>query len=188
MRNVVCRRGDGDGKRFLQLNGSNDYAMVMGGSAFPGAFTYEISVRPAELGREVGLLSTAYNNQIQIWLMQDGAVKVAHQSEREVLEGGKKVARRRVDSFVGAAKLSSGRWARIAVVYDLRKVVLYIDGTECGSVESASSRQAEWINHVILGAKCAGLCNPAAHFKGDIRQIRMYGRNLSPSEFIGAKR
>ena len=82
MRNVVCRRGDGDGKGILQLNGSNDYAMVMGGSAFPGAFTYEISVRPAELGREVGFLSTAYNNQIQIWLMQDGAVKVAHQSER----------------------------------------------------------------------------------------------------------
>ena len=96
--------------------------------------------------------------------------------------------RGRVDSFVGGAKLTPGRWSRIAVVYDLRKVVLYVDGIECGSVESAPSRQAEWINHVIIGAKCGGLWNPTAYFKGDIRQIRMYGRNLSPAEFIGTKR
>ncbi len=71
-------RRDADGRGYLAFDGSNDYVTVMGGTAFPGAFTYELSVRPAELGRECGLLSTAYNNQIQIWLMPDGAVKVAH--------------------------------------------------------------------------------------------------------------
>ena len=155
-------RRDADGRGYLSFNGSNDYVMVMGGTAFPGACTYELSVRPAELGREVGLLSTAYNNQMQIWLTADGFVKVSHQSEKEVQEGGKKVSRKRVDSFVSDAKLVPGQWARIAVVYDLRKVSLFVNGAAAGSVESAPSRQAEWINHVVLGAKCGGLWNPTA--------------------------
>ena len=160
----------------------------MGGTAFPGAFTYELSVRPTELGREVGLLSTAYNNQIQIWLANDGAVKVAHQSEREVVEGGKKVVRRKVDSLTSDVKLTPGRWVRLAVVYDLRTVRLFVDGAQAGAVSSPPARSAEFINHVVLGAKCGGLWSPTAHFKGDMRQVRMYGRNLSPSELIGARR
>ncbi|MBQ6914525.1 MAG: LamG domain-containing protein, partial [Kiritimatiellae bacterium] len=185
-RSIFCR--DADGRGYLSFNGSNDYVMVMGGTAFPGAFTYELSVRPTELGREVGLLSTAYNNQIQIWLANDGAVKVAHQSEREVVEGGKKVVRRKVDSLTSDVKLTPGRWVRLAVVYDLRTVRLFVDGAQAGAVSSPPARSAEFINHVVLGAKCGGLWSPTAHFKGDMRQVRMYGRNLSPSELIGARR
>ena len=177
-------RRDEDGRGYLSFNGSNDYVMVMGGTAFPGAFTYELSVRPAELGREVGLISTAYNNQIQIWLMVDGSVKVAHQSEHESVEGGRKVARQRVDSLRSDAKLAPGRWAKLAVTYDLRRLALYVDGAPAGSVSSPPSRQAETINHVVIGAKCGGLWNPTANFRGDIRAVRMYGRNLSPDEFL----
>ena len=177
-------RRDADGRGYLAFNGSNDYVMVMGGTAFPGAFTYELSVRPAEIGREIGLLSTAYNNQIQIWMAMDGSVKVSHQSDRESVEGGKKVVRKRVDSFKSDAKLAPGKWTKLAVVYDLRTVTLFVDGVPAGSVVSPPSRQAETINHIVIGAKCSGLWNPAAHFKGDIRAVRMYGRNLSPDEFL----
>ena len=177
-------RRDADGKGYFSFNGSNDYVMVMGGTAFPGAFTYELSVRPAELGREVGLLSAAYNNQIQIGLAADGAVKVSHQSEREAHEGGKKVTRKRVDSFASEAKLVPGQWARIAVVYDLLTVRLFIDDVLAGSVSSPPARSAEMINHIVLGAKCGGLWTPTAHFNGDMRRVRMYGRNLSPSELL----
>ena len=66
---------DPDGRGYLTFNGSNDYVMVMGGTAFPGAFTYELSVRPAALGREMGLLGTA-NGQVNVTLLADGALRV----------------------------------------------------------------------------------------------------------------
>jgi hypothetical protein len=177
-------RRDPDGEGYMSFNGSNDYITVMGGTAFPGACTYELSVRPAETGQDAGLISTAYHNQMQIWLMKDGSVKVSRHSDREVTENGKKAVRSQLDSFVGNVKLRPGRWTKIAVVYDLRTVTLFVNGVMAGSMSSPPSRSAEWINHVIIGAKYSGIWNPSAHFKGDIRSVRMYGRNLDPSEFL----
>jgi hypothetical protein len=68
----------------------------------------------------------------------------------------------------------------------LREARLFVDGAQAGAVLSPPARSAEFINHVVLGAKCGGLWNPTAHFRGDIREVRMYGRNLSPAEFLGA--
>ena len=71
----------------VEFNGSNDYLIVQGGTVFPGAFTYEMSVRPAEIGREMGLLGTC-NHQIHLDLLADGRVKAWRASPREVASGG----------------------------------------------------------------------------------------------------
>ena len=108
--------------------------------------------------------------------------------ERRDLEDGRKVVRGKVDSLTSDVKLTPGKWVRLAVVYDLRTVRLFVDGAQAGAVLSPPARSAEFINHVVLGAKCGGLWNPTAHFRGDIREVRMYGRNLSPAEFLGGRR
>ena len=85
---------------------------------------------------------------------------------------------------VSTEKLEAGRWTRLAVVYDLRRLRLYIDGKFQGEVDSHPIRNQEWETHLMIGAKCKWVWEPIAKFKGDIRRIRVYGRNLSPDELL----
>ena len=85
---------------------------------------------------------------------------------------------------VSEARLAPGKWTKIQVTYDLRKLRLYIDGRLQGEVESAPIANHEWETHLIIGAKCSWVWNPKDNFKGDLRNIRIYGRNLAPSEFL----
>lgn len=177
-------RSGGDGKGFLQFNGSNDYLIVQGGTAFPGAFTYEISVRPDGIGREMGLLGTC-NNQIQVDILADGRVKAWRASPREGAGG---VRTRDEDKWTSEVtsetKLKPEEWSRIAVVYDLRKMTLYVDGVDCGSVASSPAAGHEWLNFLIVGAKCKWVWTPTDRFKGDIGEMRFTGRNLAVAEFL----
>ncbi len=175
-------RRDEDGRGYLRFDGSNDYVSVMGCTAFPAASTYEMSVRPAELGREMGLLGTA-NNQVNIVLLPDGTIRVSRRGAVEGMGGGK--PSRTFDSAIDSkTKLAAGEWATIAVTYDLRTLRLHVNGKLEGEAECAPVKDHEWINHVFIGAECRFVHEPHDYFHGDIRAIRMTGRNLSPDEFL----
>ena len=167
----------------LRFNGTNEYSIVMAGTAFPGASTYEVSVRPAEIGREMGIVGSG-NNQISIDLLADGRVRAARRSENEGVAGAPRKGAFVDRKVVSEARLEPGKWTKLQVVYDLRKLRLYVNGAVQGEIDSAPIANHEWETHLIFGAKCSWVYNPKAHFKGDIRGIRVYGRNLSPSEFL----
>ena len=167
---------------FLRLRGK-DYAVVMGGTAFPGASTYEICVRPSELGGEMGLFGSG-NNQISLDVLPDGRVRAARRSENEGVAGAPRKGAFVNNTVVSKAKLRIGEWTRLVAVYDLRKLVLYVNGERQGEVESRPIENHEWETHLIIGAKCKWVWEPYDNFKGDIRDIRIYGRNLAPDEFL----
>ena len=172
---------DPDGRGYLTFNGSNDYVMVMGGTAFPGAFTYELSVRPAALGREMGLLGTA-NGQVNVTLLADGALRVEKTGARDA--NGAEANTRFTRACVSSSRIEPVVWTKVAVTYDLRLLRLYVNGTACGEVTVGPMRNHERINHVTIGSKCGFVYEPRDFFKGDIRAVRMYGRNLAPEEFL----
>ena len=174
---------DADGKGYLSFNGSNDYVVIHGGTAFPGAFTYELKVRPAEFGREAGLLGTC-NGQISVDVLADGRVKVVRKNSREGA-GGKITKAEFSDEIVSKAPLALGEWTRLAVVYDLRKLTLFFNGEEQGTCASTSYDAGhEWLNFLMVGARCQWVWTPVEHFKGDIGEMRFYGRNLWPAELL----
>ena len=178
-------RHDSDGRGYLSFNGSNDYVIIQGGTAFPGAFTYEFSVRPREIGlREQGLLGTG-NNQLSVTLMKTGRLRVSRRSANEDA-GGEKPQKTVESKFDSTVKLVAGKWHRVAIVYDLRKLTLFVDGQEAGSCAASPMRGHEWLNHLILAAHCGWVWTPQDHFKGDLAMIRLTGRNLTPSEFLNS--
>ena len=177
-----CFRRDPDGRGYLSFDGTNDYATVAGCTAFPGACTYELSVRPAEIGREMGLVGSA-NGQIEIAIMPDGAVRASRSGAVEGM-GGSAPTRKFKQSVKSKTRLPVGKWAKIAVTYDLRTIRLYVNGTLEGEADIGPTRDHEWINHVTIGAKCGFVHETHSYFHGDIRNIRMYGRNLSAEEFL----
>ena len=175
-------RKDSDGRGHLHMDGT-DHVIVMGGTAFSGASTYEISVRPSQLGEEMGIFGSG-NNQISLDLLSDGRVRAARRGENEGIAGAKRKGAMVNREVVSTEKLEAGRWTRLAVVYDLRRLRLYIDGKFQGEVDSHPIRNQEWETHLMIGAKCKWVWEPIAKFKGDIRRIRVYGRNLSPDELL----
>ena len=176
----LFRRGK-DERGFLHFSGK-DHIMIMGGTAFPGAFTYELSVRPASLGKVMGLIGSG-NNQIAIRLLSDGRIEASRKSEVEGM-GGSPRKRNFTSRVVSETKARTGEWTRIAVVYDLRKLKLYLNDRLEGESGSIPAAGHDWINHLIVGASNKWVFQPVEKFHGDIREIRFYGRNLEPSEFL----
>ena len=172
---------DPDGRGFLHFSGK-DHITIMGSTAFPGASTYELSVRPAELGKVMGLLGSG-NNQIAVKILPDGTVRAARQAETEGM-GGSAPKNKFVNRIDSKTRIEAGRWTRIAVVYDCRKLRLYLNGKLESEADSAPVRGHDWINHLLVGASNKWVWDPIEHFTGDIRDIRIYGRNLAPEEFL----
>ena len=175
---------DDDGTGYLRFSG-NDYVMIMGGSAMPGAATYELCVRPAALGEQMGLVGSG-NNQMTIEMMEDGTVTAMRRTANE--SAGGQAAKVKVDDKIqSTSKLQPGKWTRVAVTYDLRKMRLYIDGKLEAEKESIPNFEHELFNLIVLGAANKWVWEPVRRFKGDIRDFRVYGRNLQPTEFLGAE-
>lgn len=172
---------DENGKGMLKFFG-REYLMIMGGTAFPGASTYEISIRPAAIGERMGIFGTA-NNQINLSLEPDGRLKLERGSETEGA-GGVKARHSFMSRLYSSDKLQAGQWHRIAVVYDLRELKLYLDGKLQGVQEAPPSRGHGTINHLTVGSLCGWVYSPKVYFRGDIRDIRIYGRNLNEKEFL----
>lgn len=188
-------RTDADGTGFLHLAGTN-HVVIHGGTAMPGAATYEICVRPTRFGREMGLFGSA-RGQVHLVILPDGTVR----AKRRVFEPDMgKPETVEVDS---KKPLPAGAWTRLQVVYDLRNLMLYVNGELQGSVAASPNYEdgsyghyltREWRTHeyetvLMVGADLDWTpCHyaPKRQFEGDIRDIRVYGRNLSPAEFLGA--
>ena len=177
----TCWRKGADGAGYLSFNGSNDYVMVMGGMAFPGACTYELKVRPRKLGGEQTLVGSGYA-QMRIDLQEDGRLRVMRWTGDE--KPGEKLQNKREASFVSSVKLEPGVWSNVVVVYDLRRMTLYVNGAEAGSVEAKPIRMHEWMTFVTLGSGTTGLWTPTRFFNGDLGRVRISGRNLTPAEFL----
>ena len=173
---------DADGCGFISLNGTNEYACIMGCTAFPGACTYELSVRPAEIGREMGLVG-APNGQIEVVIAPDGTVRASRRGAVEGMGGGAPTGKF-IQTVASKTRIKAGEWVKIAVTYDLRMLRLYIDGALEGEGAVGPTKDHEWINLVTIGSKCGFVIEPKTYFRGDIRNIRMYGRNLAPAEFL----
>ena len=165
MRNPVFAR-DKDGKGYLKYQG-REYMLVMGGTAFPGAFTYEISIRPSRIGTKMGVLGTFYN-QINVQVEPDGRLK----------------AFRNGANIYSKTKLQAGEWYKIAVVYDLKKLKLYLNGKLEAQASAIPISYHGAMNHMSIGSLFRTLFKTCDYFYGDIREIRLYGRNLPESEFL----
>ena len=172
---------DEKGKGFYRFGGK-DSITIMGGTAMPYASTYEISVRVPELGTKMGLFGTG-NNQINLAILPDGKLWLQRANEREgkAAKPPKKIFNAEI---VSKEKIQVGKWHRVAVTYDLKKIRLYLDGKLQGEAAVPPSEGHEWINHLIVGALCKWVWTPTDRLKGDIRDIRIYGRNLKPEEFL----
>lgn len=172
---------DADGTRYLRFSGK-DHVTIMGGTAMPCAATYELCVRPASIGEEMGLIGSG-NNQISINILEDGTVTASRRTANEDA-GGQPAKTQNNETVSSSHKLKPGKWTRIAVTYDLRYLRLYLDGTLEDEKPSRPNRGHEWINHLLLGAANKWVWEPIQRFKGDIRDLRIYGRNLQPEEFL----
>ena len=53
-----------------------------------------------------------------------------------------------------------------------------------GSAKSPPAAGHEWLNFLIVGAKCEWVWTPKERFKGDIGAMRFTGRNLPPTELL----
>ncbi len=163
-RSIFAR--DENGAGMLTLDGTESL-MIMGGTAMPGASTYEIAIRPARLGQRQGIFGTV-NGQMELTLEADGQL----------------LLKRNGGEYRSNAVLQPGQWYRIAAVYDLRNLTLFVDGQPDGSVPVEPNPAHDSINHLTVGARCEWLFDPADCFQGDLRDIRIYGRNLAPEEFL----
>lgn len=188
-------RTDEDGRGCLDFGGK-DWAAAFGGTGFPGASTYEISVKPAELGARMGLLNTDIGH-VLLSILPDGRVRAAR---RAAPLPGHGQFDYQWPEVVSEKKVVPGSWTRIAYVYDLRKVSLYMDGELQGSVDAPPcyadlgydsranpNTSHECRNGLVIGAEVNSPYTPVNNFRGRLRSIRAYGRNLSPAEFLGAK-
>jgi len=172
---------DENGKGFLHFaNGS--YVIIMGGTAFPYAYTYELSFKPEAFGKTQGLIGTP-NGQFNLALTPAGLLSAWRVSCIEG-EGGSKPVKKQRAEVLSRQKLEPGKWHRAAVVYDMKKLSLYLDGELQGETASVPDRGHEWINLVTIGSLCAFVWTPVDYFTGGIRDIRIYGRNLCADELL----
>ena len=189
-------RMDADGRGAIEFGGE-DFCKVAGGTAFPGASTYEISVKPKSLGTRMGLLNTSAGH-VLLSILPDGRVRAARRAAP--ISGADQFAYRWPE-VVSRRSIPPNAWTRIAVVYDLEKIALYVDGELQGTSDappcyvdlgwgSKSNVTTSHENHnlLMIGAETdvTDIDNYKSlnRFKGRLREIRAYGRNLSPEEFL----
>jgi len=169
---------------YIEFDG-NSYAVLRGGTAFPYAATFELFIKPQDNGKDQYIMSGA-NGQIAMIRQKDGTIKVFRSSPVEG-EGGSKAAVRKPTILISKTKAPVGKWTHIAAVYDLKKFYLYINGELQDSTESYPSVAQEWIGTVVFGGKCKFPYIPEPSFTGGIKDVRLYGRNLKPEEFLYGK-
>lgn len=149
---------------FYRFKG-NGYVMIHGGTAFAGAATYEISLRVDEY-HPAGIIGTC-----------------GFQVNLQILESGHLQASQREAKILSTAPIPFGEWQQVAIVYDHRELSFYLNGILQGKA-TCQPRLCETINVVVVGGGCRFPFHPVNLFKGDLRNIRFYGRNLQPNEFL----
>ncbi len=165
-------RRDDDGRGFLRFGGEG-FIAVMGGTAFPGAATWELEVRPAERGEQA--LLTTVNHQLDLTLDAEGFLTAIRSNP-----SGSGLVRLR-----SAAPLPLDCWSKIVVTYDLERLRLYVDGQLQGDAAILPDPGHAGLNaaYIAARAKFPHGCE-VPRYRGDLRQVRLYGRNLSPDEWL----
>ena len=180
-------RRDADGVGYLRMSGKN-HVIAMGCTVMPAASTYEICVRPRKFGQRMGILGSS-RAAASISVLPDGRVWT-----------GRRTGLRNCDAdveVVSREPIATDVWTRIAIVYDMRELVLYVNGSRQGAVAARPNYHDmsavgnfddlpshEYENELMIGAEDKRMYTPVNNFIGDVRDIRVYGRNLSPSEFL----
>jgi hypothetical protein len=80
--------------------------------------------------------------------------------------------------LTGSRALTTNRWVHLAATFDGKTMRLYMDGTECGSMERPGEVRPNG-SHLVLGNYEVG--HPA-HFTGLLDDVRLYRRTLRPEE------
>ncbi len=173
---------DEAGRGYYLFDGESSFVAIQGGTAFPYASTYELSIRPARDGVREAVLGTP-NGQMTIFRTEEGRIEVWRNGAVEG-EGGAAPPRRRAVKALSTDAVPKDAWTRIAVTYDLREVTLYLDGTPAARAAVGPNRDHEWLNVLVLGGRGTFPYSAQPSFKGGITNVRIYGRNLQPGEFL----
>ena len=126
-----------------------------------GPFTLECWLRAKEFGKRVGLLAKTENSEYGIFVsggMLDASVHL----------GG--VYR----SVQHDMLLETRRWYHVALVYDAKAVVLYLDGQQIGQAEvpAGCRRTVNWVP-LFIGADPNVQSQPTSFFAGEIDEIHL---------------
>jgi len=92
-------------------------------------------------------------------------------------------ASQREAKILSTAPIPFGEWQQVAIVYDHRELSFYLNGILQGKA-NCQPRLCETINVIVVGGGCRFPFHPVNLFKGDLRNVRFYGRNLQPNEFL----
>ncbi len=163
---------DADGSGFRRFKGAGFVAM-MGGTAFPYASTWEMELRIPE-ARQQAILSTI-QNQLNIAMSSDGYLTVSRSNPSSKQSAVLK----------SKAPFPLGAWTKLTVVYDMAKLRFYLNGELQSEAAIPPDRAHEDLNSVYFGARARfphGCLEP--YYQGDLRNLRLYGRNLSMEEWL----
>ena len=176
-------RKDADGTGYLDFNGKS-YVMIQGGTAFPYASTYELYVKPEKIGERQAIIGTA-NNSVNLYLTEDGRIEATRLGMTEAVQWKETTV-----GILSKKGIQPKIWTHIAVTYDLKELKLYVNGILEDSVEVKSSTEKtphtglERSHAVVIGGTVARPFIHKSSFVGGVRNIRIYGRNLGPEEFL----
>ena len=152
------------GRVFLRFDGENDNVTFPFRTLPPGALTAEFRVRPAKAGP--GTLFSDQNGGLDVRLDERGHVVVQRSKTRLVTE----------------TPLTPGAWHHLAVVYDYRQLIAYVDGKPVGQTEAPGSLRG--INsRPALGALSREGRPLTDHFAGDLAGFALTARSLPPNGF-----
>lgn len=173
-------RRDRDGCGYLRMGGKN-HITAFGGTAMPGACTYELEFRPKEIGRRMGLLSGRWGI-VGLSIETNGCLVATRRSDQKRFDCDVEIRT--------AAKVRFGEWNRVSLVYDLRKLRVYLNGELAGEApcrpnhkimpygEVANYDSHEFDNYLFIGAELKAPFTPVNGFVGYIRNIRVIGRSV----------
>lgn len=172
---------DPDGRGYYQFKGKG-YMMLMGGTMPPYASTVELDIRLKQLVPG-GILGTG-NRQLSMQILPDGRLQLHKENGVEGM-GGDKPAHKHFAEVISKDPLPLNQWVKVSVVYDLQKVTLFINKQIQGEATFPPCPEHEWFNAMVIGALGTfPYSRPENFAQIDIRDIRVYGRNLSPEEFL----
>jgi hypothetical protein len=154
----------------LRFDGKDDNVTFPFRTLPPGALTFEMLVRPAKPGP--GTLFSDQNGGLDVRLD----------------EAGKLTIQRRKTVLATQVTLAAGQWVHLAVVYDYRHLLVYVDGKHVAQGEAPALLRG--INsRPVIGALSREGRPVSDHFAGDMAGFALVARPLSPTQFkLGTER
>jgi hypothetical protein len=154
----------GTERTVLRFDGKDDNVTFPFRTLPPGALTLEMLVRPARSGP-----CTLFSDQ-------NGGLDVRLDDE------GKLFVQRRDTKLATGTALVASRWSHLAVVYDYRQLLVYLDGKQVAAGEAPPLLRG--INsRPVIGALSREGRPVADHFVGDMAGFALVARPLAPGEF-----